>query len=118
SDSSFVKLLSLDGLAQAGRFERGAFTAATLVGFERRRARVQATFAPPGWGGLVVRVVWSLDAPREAIDVLVQVSATSVGELRALEVMVLSQPGGVPGKQPTVPASRVEARDASSAALS
>jgi len=118
SDRSVVKLFSLDGLAQAGRFDARAFTGATLVGFEHRRANVHATFAPPGWGGLVVRATWSPGARREAIDLEIQVSATSIGELSALEVAVLSQLGEHGSRQPTVLAARVEARDARSAALS
>jgi len=118
SDRSNVKLFSLHGLAQAGRFESGAFRAATLVGFEHRRARVQATFAPPGWGGLVVRAAWCSVAPRDAIDLEIQVTATSVGELSALEVAVLSQLEEHDGGPPALLSSCVEARDARSAALS
>ncbi len=117
ADPPVGKLLSLHGIAQAGRFEQGAFTPETLVGFERVRSRVQATFAPPGWGGLVVRAAWFPTIGREAIDLEVQVSCTSVGALHDLEVMVQSQlaePGvgrhaGEPGQ--------IEARDARSAAL-
>jgi len=118
SDASVVKLFSLDGLAQVGRFDARAFTRTTLVGFEQRRSYVEATFAPPGWGGLVVRAVWSPGGLGEAIDLEIQVSATSVGELKGLEVAVLSQLGEPGSRQPTVLAARVEARDARSAALS
>ena len=38
--------LSLHGLAAPGRYEDTAFTAATLVGVERYRARIQATLRP------------------------------------------------------------------------
>ncbi|MFI5455137.1 MAG: hypothetical protein ACHRXM_06760 [Isosphaerales bacterium] len=118
SGRSIVTLLSLHGVAQAGRFESGAFSGATLLGFERHRAGVQATFAPAGWGGLVVRAGWSPDALREAVDLEIQVSATSVGELSALEVAVVSRLGEIGGNEPTVFAGRVEPRDGRSAALS
>jgi len=118
SDRVVVKLLSLDGLARTGRFEPTAFTGATLVGFERRRAYVQATFAPPEWGGLVVRAVWSAAAHRDSIDLEIQVSATSVGELSAMEVMVLSRFEELGSRQPAVLAGGVQARDARSTALS
>jgi len=117
SDCAGVKLLSLHGLAQVGRFESAAFTGATLVGFERLRCRVQATFAPRGWGGLVVRAAWSPTAGRDAIDLEVQVSCTSVGAIHDLEVVVLSQVGEHDGEQPSAPFLRMEARDARSAAL-
>jgi hypothetical protein len=83
-------LLSLFGLAAHGRFETRVFTPATLVGVERHRSRVQATFAPPDWGGLIVRAAWSPVAGT-GVDMEVQASATSVGELRAVEIVIQSQ---------------------------
>jgi hypothetical protein len=115
SDRAAVKLLSLHGLAQAGRFESGVFTRANLVGFERVRSRVQATFAPRGWGGLVVRAAWTPIVRRDAIELEIQVSCTSVGEIHDLEVMVVSQVSDEGREQR--PAVRMEARDARSAAL-
>src|SRR4029077_2155696 len=69
---SVSKLLSLHGLAAAGRFETHVFTPATLVFVERYRSRVQATFAPPGWGGLIVRAAWSPACAGEGLDLEVQ----------------------------------------------
>jgi hypothetical protein len=117
SERSVQKLLSLIGVATAGRFERAAFNSATLLGFERWRERVQATFAPPGWGGLLVRAAWGPDARGEAIDFEIQATARSVGELKDFEVMVLSQLEGPAGGRPIAPALRVEARDLRSASL-
>jgi hypothetical protein len=115
---SAFALLALFGVAQTGRFDSEAFKAATLVGVERWRDRVQATFAPPRWGGLLVRAAWGPSARSEAIDLEIQASASSVGELRNLEVAILSQLVGPVGTQPLVPSTRVEARDGRSAALS
>ena len=66
------------------------FTPATLVSVERYRARVQATFAPPGWGGLTVRAAWSPSCGGAGVDLEVQASASSVGLLRDVEVIVQS----------------------------
>jgi hypothetical protein len=85
------KLLSLEGLAKAGRFEAGTFSGRTLIGFERHRESVRATFAPPEWGGLVVRAEWASAPDREQVDLEVQVSAASVGELSGVEVVILSR---------------------------
>jgi hypothetical protein len=116
-DEERWKLLSLDRLAGPLRCDHEAFSAQTLIAFERYRASVRATFAPPGWGGLVVRASWSA-AAQGAIDLEVQVSASSVGELPGLEVGVLSwfDPGR--GEEAALLASRVEARDAASAGFS
>jgi hypothetical protein len=113
-----ARLLSLGGLARQGRFESGAFGASALVGFERRRARVTATYAPDGWGGLLVRARWTALPRREAIDLEIQVSASSVGELSALELEIASQFADAASRFSCAFASRVEARDARSAALS
>ncbi len=111
------KLLALDRLAGPGRCDHEAFNAKTLIAFERYRTSVRATFAPPGWGGLLVRASWSA-AAGEAIDLEVQITASSVGELHGLEVDVTSREGSPCTEISDPPASRVEARDAASAALS
>jgi hypothetical protein len=116
-DENRWKLLSLDRLAGPHRSDHEAFTAQTLIGMERYRDSVRATYAPPGWDGLVVRASWSATA-RGAIDLEVQVSASSVGELEGLEVGVLSRFDPARGEAiSALPASRVEPRDAASAAL-
>ncbi len=112
------KLLSLDRLSGPDRCDHEAFTAKTLIAFERYRACVRATFAPPGWSGLQVRASWSA-AEEDAIDLEVQITASSVGELAGLEVGVLSRFGPAPGQEEAVAtASRVAPRDAASAAFS
>ena len=68
-----TKLLALDRLAVPGRCDFEAFSAKTLVGFERYRSSVRATFAPPSWGGLLVRASWSA-AAGDVVDLEVQVS--------------------------------------------
>lgn len=91
-----AKLLSLDRLAAPSRCDFEAFTAATLVEFERYRSSVRATFAPPSWGGLRVRASWSASSAGEAVDLEVQLSASSVGELESLAVGVFTRLGPLP----------------------
>jgi hypothetical protein len=113
------KLLSLHSLAEVGRFENAVFTAATLVSVERYRSRVQATFAPRGWGELTVRAAWSPSCGGAGVDLEVQASASSVGVLRDVEVIVRSdweRRGGY--ESPTDLGRRVLPRDARAAALS
>jgi hypothetical protein len=90
NDHLSFKLLSLDGLARAGRLEVDALSGRTLVGFERYRDSVRAYFAPPDWGGLAIRVMWTPLPLGDALDLEVQASAASVGELAGVEVLVLS----------------------------
>jgi hypothetical protein len=89
-----IKLLSLEGIAKGGRFEPHIFGPRTLIGFERYRESVRATFAPPAWGGLVVRAAWAHAPDREQVDLEVQMSAASVGELTGVEVVIKSTFGG------------------------
>jgi hypothetical protein len=115
----FASLLCLHGLAAAGRFEAQVFTPATLVNVERYRSRVQATFAPAGWGGLIVRAAWSPSCGGTGVDLEVQASATSVGLLRHVEVMVQSQWWCWGASDPRAVLGRwVRPRDPRSAALS
>jgi hypothetical protein len=112
-------LLSLYGLAALGRFETEVFTPATLVNVERYRSRVQATFAAPGWGGLTVRAAWSPSCGGAGVDLEVQASASSVGQLYAVEMIVQSQWRRTDDFDPLEDMARsVQARDARSAALS
>jgi hypothetical protein len=103
SDRSEQKLLALAGLARSGRLDENAFHAGTLAGIERWRERVQATFAPPGWGGLRVRAAWGPLPRGEAIDLEIQAAASSVGELREFEVAVLSRLAGPGASQAGMP---------------
>ena len=107
-------LLGLDGVAAVGRWAPNALSGATLVEFERRFARVEATYAPLGWGALTVRAAWS-PTGEDGMDLEVQVSALSVDQLKAVEVQVLSilpEAAGARKKR------WVEPRDARSAGLS
>jgi len=112
-DDEVGPFLGLFGVAESGRWAPSALCGATLLGHECRLGRVEATYAPLGWGALRVRAAWSPSAD-DGIELEVQVSARSVGRLHAVEVMVVSGMWYEPEK-----ASRfVEPRDARSAALS
>jgi len=90
----------------------------TLAGVELFRSRVEATYAPPDWGGLKIRASWSPTEAGDGMDLEIQVSATSVDELRTLEVFVVSRfldPGSPTADQLS---SWVYPRDPCSAALS
>ena len=107
-------LLGLEGLAAPGRREVGVFGHQALVEAEVRHGRVETVYRPAGWGDLSVRASWA-PIGEESVDLVVEVSARSVGELRALEVVVLSTLEGPPrADRPRA----VEPRDARAAALS
>jgi hypothetical protein len=108
-----TKLLALDRLAVPGRGDFEAFSSKTLVGYERYRTSVRATFAPSSWAGLLVRASWSA-APGDVVDLEVQISASSVGELEGLEVGVVSRLDFSPSDLRAVPPISVEARDGAS----
>jgi len=115
---SFAKILALQDVASRGRSAEQAFDGATLLGFARRRGCVQATFSPPGWGGLTVRATWAPTPSRAGVDLEVQLSATSVGQLKRVEVGIVSR-WAAEGAEPSPGvASWVEPRDIPSAALS
>jgi hypothetical protein len=110
-------ILSLDGVAAIGRADPKAFHGGNLRNLELFRGRVQATYSPPDWSGLKVRAAWSPDESGRYLDLEVQATARSVGELRALEVIVTSQfldAGSSAGRF----ASWVRPRDIHAAALS
>jgi len=113
-----ARLLALEGLAQAGRYDPLAFCAQALVGWDLIRGRLTATYAPAGWGGLTVRAAWSPMSGRAGVDLEIQAWADSTAKLKHVEVVVLSQwVKGDCGFSPAL-ASRVESRDAQSAAHS
>ena len=110
----FGSLLTLAGIARIGRWDPEALTGSTLVGFEHRLGRIEATFAPPDWDEVVVRAAWAPHGD-DGLDLEIQISAQSVGQLHAIEVLVESGLWGLdPGRSPRF----VEPRDARSAALS
>jgi len=113
-----AKLLSLTALRAAGRLDFSPFTSATLAGFELYRDRATAIFAPPDWGGLIVRAAWSKSAAADVVDLEVQASATSVSELFGLEVEVFSQWMELGGEPSSSSVWKVEPRDIRSAASS
>lgn len=83
-------LLGLGGVAAAGRLDPAALTGATLAECSARFDHVEAIYKPPAWGDLTVRAVWGPAAVDDALDLLVEVSAQSVGDLKAVEVLTLS----------------------------
>jgi hypothetical protein len=117
-DGSSTKLLCLDGLAQVGRSDPNAFNPATLTGFEHHRTRIEAVFAPPGWGGSTVRAAWSPTSGSDGVDLEVQIGATSVGQLKGIEVGIRGDCPESLGEQPPALKNWVQPRDAASAAFS
>jgi hypothetical protein len=105
-------------VACRGRFDADAFSSQTLSRVELFRSRVEATYDPPHWGGLKVRASWSPTASGEGIDLQIQVSATSVNELKSLEVLVSSRFLELLDPMANLPSSWVQPRDARTAALS
>jgi hypothetical protein len=111
-------LLSLEGVAEAGRWAPDALSGATLLGCELHGRRVEATYAPLGWGALFVRAAWTPSGD-DGVDLEIQVYALSVGLLTAVEVKVVSQFPEPASARTSAPIVRwVEPRDAHSAALS
>jgi hypothetical protein len=87
-DEPVGSYLALEGIAAVGRSDRSALSGKALIAVEAFRSRVEATFAPAGWAGLIVRAAWSPSAGDNGVDLDIQVSASSVDELRAVEVFV------------------------------
>ncbi len=105
--------LALLGLAAVGRRDDRAFTPDCLAGVELLHARLLATFEPVGWNGLTVRAAWGPSRDGRAMDLEIQASTSTVGELRRLEVLVGSRFEG----QPQAGSQVVTARDRASASL-
>jgi hypothetical protein len=80
--------------------------------------RVEATYAPSRWSGLEVRASWSPTSVRDGIDLEVQVSASSVGELRGLEAIVFSRVNSEGTRTAQARPVWVQPRDARSAGFS
>lgn len=110
-------ILALEGVAVPGRSDPGALSGETLSKVEMVRSRIEATYTPANWSGLSVRASWSPTLKGQGIDLEIQVSASSVGELRAVEVFVssrMTEPGDPISKSAGL---WVKARDPRSAAL-
>lgn len=114
-DEPVGPLLALEGVAMVGRSDSGAFSGSSLIACERFLERVEASYAPPGWGGLTVRAVWS-PGDDDAVDLDVSVFAPSTEELQGFEVKLASilPELAVPSRT----RRWVEPRDARSAGLS
>jgi hypothetical protein len=104
------KLLSLDRLGRPGLSDLESFNGKTLVECERHRSSVRATFAPPSWGGLRLRASWTASAG-DAVDLEIQISASSVGELDGLEVGVVSRLDSAAVEESAAPLVFVESRE-------
>ncbi|WP_165247966.1 hypothetical protein [Paludisphaera soli] len=99
--------LTLRGLAAVGRRDDGAFTPASLVAIEVLHSRLLATFEPSGWNGLTVRAAWGPSRDGRGMDLEVQASTSTVGELLRLEVLVGSRGiGGDRAARPLLVAPR------------
>ena len=95
-----------------------ALSQRSLSGVERVGRRVEARFAPADWGGLQVVASWSPAPVADGIDLEIEVVASSVGELKSVEVIVSTQIEG-PETSKTEPSRLwVQPRDARSAGLS
>ncbi len=114
TDGGTQRLLVLSGLTATGRREDAAFRADDLVGVELLHSRVLATYAPRGWHGLTIRAAWGPSLDGDGLDLEVQASTSTVGELRKLEIMVESTFIDTPGARSTT----VEPRDRFAALLS
>ena len=91
---------------------------AALVGRREYRSRVQATYAPGDWDGLTVRAAWGPSCDGAGVDLEVQASASSVGLLHDVEVMIESQWERSTDRGCRRREQRWSARDARAAALS
>jgi hypothetical protein len=117
-DDSGDYALSLAGVAATGFFDAEAVSGKSLVKTELLGDRIQATYAASNRGGLEVRASWSPTPRRDGIDLEVQVSASSVGQLKSLETYVSSGIGGPVDALGMQPAISVQPRDSKAAALS
>jgi hypothetical protein len=115
TDGATGRLLTLSGLAATGRRADDAFRADGLVGVELHHSRLMATYEPRGWNGLTIRAAWGPSPDGEGLDLEVQASTSTVGELKRLEVLVQST-WIEPSKAGT--ATIVEPRDRGAALLS
>ena len=84
-------LLALEGIATVGCGASSIFGGASIVGFERRFERVEATYAFPDWDDLSVRAAWSPSGEGdEGVDLEIQASTLSVGRLKGVEIKIVS----------------------------
>ncbi len=117
SDVPAGLVLAMAGLSSTDRRDLEVFDERNLTSVELFRERVQASYRPSGWGDLEVRASWGLTADGQSVDLEVQVSASSVGELRDVEVFVSSCPGGSENRSIAKTRFLVRPRNARSAAM-
>jgi len=111
-----ARLLALEGLSGAGRFDPLACGAQSLVGWDIVRGRFEAIYEPLGWQGLTIRGAWTPTATHDGVDLEIQASAGSSAVLRQVEVHVSSR--CIRGHNDAITAQGIwiEPRDAQSAA--
>ena len=112
------RFLALGGLGAPGASDLQGLAEKSLVAVEMYRSRLEATFAPAGWGELKVRASWSPSAGDAGIDLEVQASASSVDDLKAVEVYIVTEPTQCASSWSETCSNRVLPRDRRSAALS
>jgi hypothetical protein len=98
-----------------GRCDLAALGPDSLVRLEVVRNHARATFTPPGWGGLQVRASWTPTEDAEGIELEIQATASSLNELKRLEVYVGSTLAAT--GRPDMAITEVESRDAKAAGL-
>ncbi len=120
--TSRANVLTLDGLAVRGHSYPWPLERPTLTKAERLFDRVEATYQFADRGGLSVRASWSLVPERDGVDLEVQVLASSVDSLKAVEILVgtrFDRPTEASiATTPALDELWVEPRDGESAALS
>ncbi|MDX2037593.1 MAG: hypothetical protein SFX72_13150 [Isosphaeraceae bacterium] len=87
---SEIEVLAMRAVVDAPRVDDSAFEAATLAGIDLHLGRLQATWHPRDWGGMVVKGVWEPLADG-GLDLTVHLQADSVDELQAVEIEVGSR---------------------------
>lgn len=118
ADQPADHILSLAGLCAVGRRDGEALSGRSLVNVERIGPRVVARFAPENWSELQVVASWSPCPDLDGIDLEVEALASSVGELKALEVVVASRIADPGARREEPKPIWVHPRDARSAGLS
>jgi hypothetical protein len=112
------RFLSLEGLGAPDRRDTASPLFWSLAGVEVVRSRVEATYEPRDWAGLRIRASWSPTTAGNGMDLEIQVWASSVGQLQAIEVFVATGPTDLGHAAGAPFPSWVQPRDRRSAALS
>ena len=107
-------VLAMSRLADVGRCDPAVFAPGNLHSVEVRFNRVEATYLPREWPGLLVRASWQ-PIGDDAIDLEVHLQVDSIQQARILEVMVTTR---LPYRVDPAVAWKVEVRDEATALLS